>query len=199
MLHMLSDDYSDTVQVFPHFRMGLSSASEAGVRAGSWGRPAAKAVQTKGVRKRTALIVEDNPTLRRIMSEHVARMDFDVLTAAHYAAALVHLAACTPDIACVDIGLPSESGYELCEYIRGPLGLMSLPIMVTSEFGSPENMAYAEEAGADAFLEKPFSMPDLGANIEALLRGVWPRAVHAVQSAARRRNGAIDNYAALDA
>jgi DNA-binding response OmpR family regulator len=165
--------------------MGLATPRENCVRPGaSWNALASYTLcanaQTPRPR-RTVLIVEDDPVLRRIMSEHVARMDVRVLTASHYAAALAHLGAGTPDLACVDIGLPTESGYELCEYIRGPLGLSLLPIMVTSEFGSPEDMAYAEEAGANAFLVKPFLMTHLGANVAALLDGVWPSTAHMFQ------------------
>jgi DNA-binding NtrC family response regulator len=51
---------------------------------------------------------------------------------------------------------PSKSGYELCEHIRGSLALVELPILMTSEYASPEDLAYAEGAGANAFLDKPF-------------------------------------------
>jgi|GEM_PF-710163 DNA-binding response OmpR family regulator len=157
--------------------------------------PLSKAVRPQTIRKRpTALIVEDNPKLRSSMSEHLGRMGFHVQTASHYAAALAHLESRMPDIACIDIGLPTESGYELCEHIRGPLGLKFLPLMVTSEFGSPEYLAYAENAGADAFLMKPFSMTELGANIAALLNGVWPNGGHRFQASARRRNEPMNNH-----
>lgn len=119
--------------------------------------------------RRTVLIVEDDPALQRAMTEHVAQMGLDVMIASHYAAARAHLAACTPDLVCVDVGLPTESGHELCEYIRGPLALKRLPIMVTSDFGSPADIAHAEEAGANAFLVKRFSMPQFGNNVAALL------------------------------
>lgn len=139
--------------------------------------------------RRTALVVEDDPSLRRLMGEYLARMNFHVLAAAHYAAALAHLEACTPDVACVDIQLPTESGYELCEHIRGPLGLEVLPIIVTSEFRSPEEMAYAEEAGANLVLFKPFSMPELCANIAVLLDAL-PRGVAHVSEHGPRRAAA---------
>jgi DNA-binding response OmpR family regulator len=122
--------------------------------------------------------VDDDPEQQRLMSHHFARMDIHVLIAAHYEAAVAHLASLTPDLACVDIGLPTQSGFELCEYIRGPLGLKLLPIMVMSEGDWPADRAYAEEAGANAFLTKPFSLPELGANIEALLDGVWANTPH---------------------
>jgi two-component system sensor histidine kinase ChiS len=120
---------------------------------------------------RTALVVEDDPSLRRAMAKHLAGLGFHVLLAAHYANAVAHLEASTIDLACIDLQLPTESGYELCERIRGPLGLESLPILVTSHFRSPEELAYAEAAGANVLLVKPFSMSELGANIAMLMSG----------------------------
>jgi DNA-binding response OmpR family regulator len=133
---------------------------------------------------RTVLVVEDDPEQQQLMSDHFARMDIHVLVASHYAAAVVHLASRNLDLACVDIGLPTQSGFELCEYIRGPLGLKLLPIMVMSEGDWPADRAYAEEAGANAFLTKPFSLPELGAHVTALLDGVRSHTPHMLHSGA---------------
>jgi two-component system OmpR family response regulator len=117
-----------------------------------------------------ALIVEDDPHLQRAMSEHLVAMDFEVRVALHYEAAVGHLTtAGEPSLVCVDIELPTQSGYEVCEYIRGSLGLRRVPILVTSDSGFPEDRACAEEAGANAFLKKPFSMREFGSYVEALL------------------------------
>lgn len=115
------------------------------------------------------LIVEDDPVLQEQMSAQLARMGFDVLRALHYDAALAHLAGAKPELALIDIELPTQSGFEICEYIRKQLGLLEVPILVTSESRHPEVMAYAEEAGADAFLGKPFGMSDLARYVEALV------------------------------
>lgn len=119
--------------------------------------------------KRLALVVEDDPELQEEMLAHLARLDFDTCSALHYDEAVERLASCSPHLVCVDIGLPTRSGYELCEYIRGQLALDHVPILVTSDSGFPEDMANAEEAGANAFLKKPFSMRELTDYIEALL------------------------------
>ena len=63
------------------------------------------------------------------------------------------------------------SGYELCEYIRRQPTLIAMPILVSSERGFPEDMAHAEEAGANAFLKKPFPMTRLIKYVHALLDG----------------------------
>jgi DNA-binding response OmpR family regulator len=192
---MLSSVWGRALEGAKHIHVGLATQREDCMRPGAWHdlRSNTAPAQTNRA-KRTALIVEDNPRLRKMMSAHMARMGFDVLAASHFAAALAHLESETLVMACIDIGLPTESGYELCEHIRGMLGLKFLPIMVTSEFGSPEYVAYAEKAGADAFLLKPFSMSELGANVAALLEGVRPGAAHVFQPAARRSNDRIDNH-----
>jgi len=120
--------------------------------------------------KKVALIVEDDPDLHLAMSIELRRMGFDVRSAYHYAAALEHLSNAKPYIICIDLELPTESGYEVCEYVRTTLRLTDVPILVTSDSGYPEEMAYAEKAGANAFLRKPFSMSDLCHNIEVLVQ-----------------------------
>ena len=80
-----------------------------------------------GSRRRVALVVEDDPRLQGDMSRELSRLGFDVRFALHCGAARQHLAAVTPDVICIDVGLPDQSGYELCEYIRGPLDLRTCP------------------------------------------------------------------------
>jgi DNA-binding response OmpR family regulator len=118
-----------------------------------------------------ALVVEDDPFLQRQIARELEEARFDVRTAFDFSAALRHLGASRPYFACIDLGLPSESGYELCEYIRRRPELSGLPILVTSERGSPEDMAHAEEAGANAYLKKPFAMKKLMRYVSALLDG----------------------------
>jgi two-component system chemotaxis response regulator CheY len=117
------------------------------------------------------LVVEDNPTLQQAMNKSLTELGFDVLTALNYQSATRQLEASVPSVVCVDLGLPNESGYELCEHIRTKPALNAVPILVMSERGFPEDMAHAEEAGANAFLKKPFSMPRLAKYITALLDG----------------------------
>jgi DNA-binding response OmpR family regulator len=131
----------------------------------AWARPQNASV----TRRRIALVVEDEPLLQRAMAERLRKAQFEVLTALHFNAAVCHLSATKFDIACIDLGLPSESGYELCEQIRNRPHLAWLPILVTSERCFPEDMAHAEEAGANAFLKKPFPMDRLLKYVSALL------------------------------
>jgi DNA-binding response OmpR family regulator len=76
-----------------------------------------------------------------------------------------------PHLVCLDLTLPRESGYELCEYMRKEPRLRLVPILVTSDRSSPEDMAHAEYVGANAFLKKPFTPEKLLKYVITLLDG----------------------------
>lgn len=121
--------------------------------------------------RRHVLVVEDDPVLQRAMAHALEHAQFEVSTAFDYEGAVSWLRETRPTLVCVDLGLPRESGYELCEHIRTQQNLIGVPILVTSDHTFPEDMAHAEEAGANAFLKKPFTMPKLLTYVEALLDG----------------------------
>jgi len=118
-----------------------------------------------------ALVVEDDPLLQAEMVRRLREAGYGVLTAFDYAGAVRLLSCRRPDVACIDLGLPTQSGYELCEHIRARRDLHTLPILVTSDHTFPEDMAHAEEAGANAFLKKPFKMKKLLHYVGALVDG----------------------------
>jgi DNA-binding response OmpR family regulator len=123
------------------------------------------------ITRRYVLVVEDDPVLRPAMAAALGGENFDVATAADYLTALHLLAKRVPTLVCVDLGLPRESGYEMCEYMRRKPELVHVPILVTSDRSFPEDMAHAEDAGANAFLKKPFTMKSLLKYVSALLDG----------------------------
>jgi DNA-binding response OmpR family regulator len=118
---------------------------------------------------RTALVVEDDPALQDAMTRRLEAMRFRVLGAFDYRGALRHLQAAVPDLVFIDLCLPAESGYELCETMRRTPGLACVPIVLTSERAFPDDMACAEKAGANAFLRKPFTMAQLAECVELVL------------------------------
>ncbi len=120
---------------------------------------------------RIVLVVEDDPTLQRAMAKALEENRFHAVTALDYETALRCLKNIRPHLVALDLGLPRESGYELCEYIRKQPELLYIPILVTSDRAFPEDMAHAEDAGANAFLKKPFPMKKLLKYVEALLDG----------------------------
>ena len=90
-----------------------------------------------------------------------------------YHGAVKLLERCRPDLVCLDIALPRESGLELCEHIRKNQLFAFVPILVMSDRCLPEDMANAEEAGANAFLKKPFKRDKLLKYVSWLLDGPY--------------------------
>jgi DNA-binding response OmpR family regulator len=121
--------------------------------------------------KRSVLLVENHPVEREIIRRTLADRDFRVEVAADYHGAVGHLSKFIPHLVCLDLTLPRESGFELCEYMRREPKLNFVPILVVSDRSSPEDMAHAEYVGANAFLKKPFTPDKLIKYVTALLDG----------------------------
>jgi len=121
--------------------------------------------------KRVVLLVEDHPTQREAIRRCLVEKNFHVEIASDYHGAIKVLAGCVPDLLCIDTTLPRESGLELCEYVRNDEKQRLVPILVISDRSSPEDMANAEDAGANAFLKKPFTRDKLLKYVGVLLDG----------------------------
>jgi DNA-binding response OmpR family regulator len=121
--------------------------------------------------KRTVLVVEDHPPAREMMRQTLTGQEFRVESTADYHGAVGYLSTHTPHLVCLDLTLPRESGFELCEYIRNEARLRHVPILVISDRSSPEDMAHAENVGANAFLKKPFTREKLLKYVVTLLDG----------------------------
>ena len=131
---------------------------------------AAQAKDTK--RRRTALVVEDDPTLRQYVRRLLEGLDMEVAEVAEGRAAIVHVAIHhPPDIVCLDLMLPELSGYEVCEYMRSEAKLQSVPILIMSARALPQDRAYAEQVGASTYLVKPFRRDDFNSAVARLLDG----------------------------
>jgi DNA-binding response OmpR family regulator len=83
--------------------------------------------------------------------------------------ALLTLKRRRPALLCVNLSLPRMSGYEVCEQVRSDPELDDLVVLMTSERVSLEARAYAYEAGANAYLSKPYSLDQLAKVVETLL------------------------------
>lgn len=122
-----------------------------------------------GSPRRLALIVEDDPGIRRIVSESLVRLGAQVVEAENGRGALALLRRLKPDIVCLDLLLPEVSGYLVCEFIRSTEVLQQVPVLVMSARSRPQDRAQAEEVGASAFLSKPFT----SRQFREMIVGIW--------------------------
>lgn len=131
-------------------------------------------------RKRTALVVEDDPDVRGLVGKMLKAIGLEVAEVAEGRSAILHLAVHQrPDLVCLDLMLPELSGYDVCEYMRGDARLRTVPILIMSARALPQDRAYAEQVGASTYLVKPFKQKAFHAAVDALL--VSPGGAEAVQ------------------
>jgi CheY-like chemotaxis protein len=123
---------------------------------------------------RTALVVDDDPEIRKLVKTHLERLGFVVTAANDGRTAIKRLNEKRPDLLCVDLMLPETSGFDVCEHVAKTPGLRGLPILVISARSLPADRAEAEELGASAYLTKPFTRAELEEHV-ARVMGLQPR------------------------
>jgi DNA-binding response OmpR family regulator len=119
--------------------------------------------------KRCAVIIHDEPIFAATIARALGALDFLVHVVVDPQAAIVRIEQCSPDIVCVSLNLPRDSGYDLCEQIRKNPDLRHVRILLMSDRHSPDVIAHAEEAGANAFLPRPFKLDLLVSYVTAML------------------------------
>jgi len=113
------------------------------------------------------LVVDDEPAILRAVGAALGARHHRVLTATDGRAAIELAATETPDVIVLDLGLPDLDGAEVCARIRE---WSSVPIIVLSADGADDRKVAALDAGADDYVTKPFSTPELLARVRVALR-----------------------------
>ena len=117
--------------------------------------------------KLTILIVEDDSSVRNLMTTTLKTHDYLYLTAPNGQSAIMAAATYNPDIVLLDLGLPDLDGVEIIRNIRS---WSNMPILVISARSEDSDKIQALDAGADDYLTKPFSVEELLARIRVTER-----------------------------
>ena len=117
----------------------------------------------------TILIVDDDPDIRRLTAEFLAREGFTLATAANAVEMDAKLARLRPDLIVLDLMLPGEDGLSICRRLRE--GGAPAILMLTAKSEEIDRVI-GLEMGADDYLAKPFGTRELLARIRAILRRV---------------------------
>ena len=113
------------------------------------------------------LLVDDEPALRRALRATLTAEGFVVEEAATGAGAIEAMNAGESDVVLLDLGLPDIDGVDVCRHLRR---WSSTPIIVITADGAEERKVLALDEGADDYLTKPFSVPELLARLRVALR-----------------------------
>jgi two-component system KDP operon response regulator KdpE len=113
------------------------------------------------------LVVDDEQQMRRSLRVTLRTNGYDVDEAASGEAALDSVAVRPPELIILDLGLPDVDGVEVTRRLRE---WTRLPIIVLSAMGDDQAKVRALDAGADDYVTKPFSVPELLARMRVALR-----------------------------
>jgi two-component system, OmpR family, KDP operon response regulator KdpE len=124
------------------------------------------------------LIVEDDPALQSVLRTLFEANSYRVVTAALAANGIRDARLYNPDVVIVDLGLPDRDGIEVIKAIRT---WSAMPVVVLSARTVEAQRLLAFESGADDYVVKPFSAPELLARVRAVsrrhVRGYLPMAI----------------------
>src|SRR5215831_7662301 len=123
------------------------------------------------------LIVEDEEPLTMLLRYNLEAEGYEVETSARGDEADTRLKESTPDLVVLDWMLPGLSGIELCRRLRARPETKQLPIILLTARGEEDERVRGLATGADDYIVKPFSVPELLARIRALLRRARPERV----------------------
>jgi len=126
------------------------------------------------------LIVEDEEPLTLLLRYNLESEGYEVDAVARGDEAQVRLQEEVPDLVILDWMLPGLSGIELCRRLRARPQTKTLPIIMLTARGEESEKVRGLATGADDYMVKPFSVPELLARVRALLRRASPERVATV-------------------
>ncbi|MGH2935487.1 MAG: response regulator transcription factor [Gaiellaceae bacterium] len=119
--------------------------------------------------RRLVLVAEDDEDILLLVATRLKRDGFDVVTARSGDEALALAHERRPDIAVLDIGMPPPDGIEVVRRIRADSELRSMQLVLLTAKAQESDVRTGFEAGADAYVRKPFSPAELSERVRELV------------------------------
>lgn len=115
------------------------------------------------------LVIEDDGAVRNLITTTLETQNYQYYTAKTGGEAILNTVTCNPDVILLDLGLPDMDGVDIIRKIRT---WSNTPVIVVSARSEEEDKVEALDAGADDYLTKPFSVPELLARLRVSLRRI---------------------------
>jgi two-component system phosphate regulon response regulator PhoB len=119
--------------------------------------------------KRTVLLADDDPALRRLVGATLGNENFHLLAATDGEETLSIARTTHPELILLDINMPGRNGLDVCRLIKSDPNTGNIKIVMLTASGSQEDRRAALEASADDYFVKPFSPLALLDKVHALL------------------------------
>jgi DNA-binding response OmpR family regulator len=118
------------------------------------------------------LVVDDDPTMRNMVEDHLRVVGYDVKSAVDGGMAIQTTRDWNPELILMDVMMPVMDGFTTTRRIRE---FSSIPIIILTAKGDEEDLVRGLDAGADDYVKKPFSAKELLARVRAVLRRSEPQ------------------------
>ena len=115
----------------------------------------------------TILVVEDEPELNQMVRDFLTHRGYETIEARDGASALRTVFERAPDLVILDLNLPTLDGIDVARTIRAQT---TTPVIMVTARGEEEDRLRGFEVGADDYVVKPFSLPELAMRVAAVLR-----------------------------
>ncbi len=120
--------------------------------------------------KKSVLIIDDDITIRKLISHHLKIKDYGVLEATNPDEGFEHLHNQKVDLVLCDVTMGDMDGFSFCRKVRENEKYRLLPFVFVTAKNSIEDKSMALEAGGDDIITKPFDVNDLLIKVQALIR-----------------------------
>lgn len=117
------------------------------------------------------LIVDDEPSLRFLVSASLEDEGYELQEAADGQLAYELIQVVKPDLIILDVMMPVMTGYELCNLIKQDPSMRDIIVVMLTAKGQEQDQLASKEVGADYYLRKPFSPLELIDTVNTLLKG----------------------------
>jgi DNA-binding response OmpR family regulator len=118
-------------------------------------------------RRFTILVVDDEETIRKLLKVNLTADGYEVITASSGEEALALMDKREPELVILDIMMPGMDGFQTLNLIRRR---SDIPVIMLTARAEELTMRDSLELGADDYVQKPFSLPELSARIRAKRR-----------------------------
>ncbi len=119
----------------------------------------------------SVVLAEDDVDIRDLVQIVLEGLDLEVRAVGNGVDALAACQARPPQLLLLDITMPGMNGLEVCRAVRQDPALADLPIILMTARAQSSDVAAGLDAGADAYIIKPFGPIELREHVEALLGG----------------------------
>ena len=117
------------------------------------------------------LCADDDEDILSLVALRLERAGYEVMRAVDGEAAIAAARARRPALAVLDVMMPKRTGYEVLAELRADASLRDLKVILLSARVQESDVERGMDAGADAYLAKPFKAPELVAKVQELLGG----------------------------